>query len=52
MEPFASGGVAHGMTWYELDPEKTGGSAKSSSANVPVAVLRQRSLKMQHPAGN
>lgn len=51
-ELFASGGVAYGMTWCELDPEKIGGSAKSSSANVPVAVLRQRSLKMQRLAGN
>lgn len=49
-DPSASGVVIHGMTWYELDPERIGVSAKSSSENVPGAALRQRFPKMQHLA--
>lgn len=49
--PSASVVVAHGMTWCELDPEKTGGSAMSSFENVPEVAIRQKSLKRQHLAG-
>lgn len=47
----ASVGVAHGMTWCELDLEKTGGSPMSSFENVPGVALRQKSLRRQHLAG-
>lgn len=47
----ASEGVAHGMTWCELDLEKTGGSPMSSFESVPGVALRQKSLRRQHLAG-
>ena len=49
-DPSASEAVKHGMTWCELDPEKIGVSARSSSENVPGAALRQRFPKKQHLA--